>query len=126
MVCELNDGCELGETFSGASYLQEAAGVVLLDDLHAVLHQPRGLTQLHRAVGDLIPHHLGTNGGILEIRKPSESGADLMFPEGTFVLFFSSESSDWFRLELLDEDGSQRLEILPIHLPRSVDASMTQ
>lgn len=41
-----------------ASYLQETTGVVLLDDLQAVLHQPRGLTQLHRTVGDLIPNHL--------------------------------------------------------------------
>lgn len=41
-------------------HLQETAGVVLLDDLHAVLHQPSGLTQLHCAVGDLIPDHLGT------------------------------------------------------------------
>ena len=38
--------------------LQEAAGVVLLDDLQAVLHQARGLAQLHRAVRDLVSHHL--------------------------------------------------------------------
>lgn len=42
------------------THLQETAGVVLFDHLHTVLHQPRGLTQLHRAVGDLIPDHLGT------------------------------------------------------------------
>lgn len=42
-----------------APHLQETTGVVLLDDLHAVLHQPSGLTQLHCAVGDLIPDHLG-------------------------------------------------------------------
>ena len=43
--------------------LQEAAGVVLLDDLQTVLHQTRGLAELHRAVGDLVPHHLGERGG---------------------------------------------------------------
>lgn len=41
-----------------ASHLQKSAGVVLLDDLQAVLHQPRGLTQLHRTVRDLIPDDL--------------------------------------------------------------------
>lgn len=43
-----------------ASHLQETTGVVLLDDLHTVLHQPCGLTELHCAVRDLIPDHLGT------------------------------------------------------------------
>lgn len=45
------------------SDLQETTGVILLDDLQAVLHQPCGLTQLHRTVGDLIPNHLGNTEG---------------------------------------------------------------
>lgn len=41
-------------------YQQESAGVVLLDDLQAVLHHACGLSELHRAVGDLISHRLQT------------------------------------------------------------------
>lgn len=40
------------------SHLEEAAGVVFFDHLQAVLHQARRLAQLHRAVRDLITHHL--------------------------------------------------------------------
>lgn len=38
--------------------LQEATGIVLLNHLQAVLHEARGLAQLHRAVRDLVPNHL--------------------------------------------------------------------
>lgn len=38
--------------------LQEATGVVLLDDLKAILHQARGLAQLDCAVRNLVSHHL--------------------------------------------------------------------
>lgn len=38
--------------------LQKAAGIVLLNHFQAVLHEARGLAQLHGAVRDLVPNHL--------------------------------------------------------------------
>lgn len=39
-------------------YLEESTGIVLLENLQAVLHHASGLTELHGAVGDLVTHHL--------------------------------------------------------------------
>lgn len=55
---EKKQGGAAASSRENALHLEESTGVVLLDDLQAVLHQARGLTQLHRTVGDLIPNHL--------------------------------------------------------------------
>lgn len=55
----------------GCPHLQEAGGVVLLDHLQTVLHQPGRLAQLQRAVVDLVPDHLQGEGPASGLTPPA-------------------------------------------------------